>query len=89
LSFGWVDEVTGPSPTSDMFDCCAAAFLEAVFQRVAQKFVCGVCTPMRAGFGDEVNRTTESDPAAPKSATGIQSCARRRETMSAFSLDQL
>jgi hypothetical protein len=89
LSFGWVDEATGPLPTFDMFDCCAAAFPEAVFQRVAQKFVRGVCTPMKAGFGDEVNRTNEPDPAAPKSVTGNQSCATRRETMSACSLDQL
>ena len=34
------------------------------------------------------NRTTEFAPAASKSATGIQSCAKQRETMSAFSLDQ-
>lgn len=81
-----------------MCECCAAAFPEAVVRRVAQKFVRamlriwdavvvrGACTLIGAS-SSVANRTTEPDPAAPKNATGIQSCAIRRETMSAFSLD--
>lgn len=90
----------GPLQTFDRCKCCGAAFPEAVVRRVAQKFVRAMLriweavavrrASTRIGASSCVaNRTTEPDPAAPKSATGIQSCATRRETMSAYSLDQL
>lgn len=63
--------------TFAMCECCAAALPEAVVRRVARKFareklrvwdevaVRGACTLIGASSGDEANRTTEPDLAAP------------------------